>query len=274
MRKIPSLKQIYDDLGCKEKTVDGICWFECNTSADRSVFIIHGITGGKIDMIPLCRKYVMLGFAVYSVDLPGHGGSVMPEVNDYNDLSDWLTKVLRTIGRTPNLLISNSFASSIVYHALCKDVIPKETEVIMACPTPDQSRLADVLQGMSSRLPEGLAWGVYNCKPAQKIRVMSALKTYRKEAWRWLSESEKYKKSTLKLKDSNTLTTLLYDKNPYVKGVVSDYKITVVIGDKDNIVTPKTQKIMRDLLPMATFVTALGAGHILHFEAVDSYPES
>lgn len=275
MSKIPSLKQIYTNLGCQEKIVDGVCWFECNTNADKVIIISHGVTGGKIDMVPLCKKYVELGFAVYAVDLPGHGGSVMPEANDYDDLTRWLTKVLRVIDRKPDAIIGNSFSSSIVYHALRTGKISKSTKVVMACPTPDQSRLADFLQGLSSHLPSKFAWEVYNTKPVQRIRMASALKIRprREDAWEWLFESESGKKSSLALEDSNTLTTMLYEKNPYIKGVSEDYDITVIIGSKDNIITSKTREIMKGLLPAATFITAPGAGHILHFEAVDSYPE-
>lgn len=275
MNKIPTLKQIYTNLGCQEKIVDGVCWFECNTDADKVIIISHGVTGGKIDMVPLCKKYVKLGFAVYAVDLPGHGGSVMPEANDYDDLTRWLMKVLRVIDREPDAIIGNSFSSSIVYHALRTGKISKSTKIIMACPTPDQSRLADFLQGLSNHLPSKFAWEVYNTKPIQRIRIASALKTRprREDAWVWLVESESGKKSSLALEDSNTLTTMLYEKNPYIKGVSDDYDITVIIGSKDNIITPRTRAIMKDLLPAATFVLAPGAGHILHFEAVDSYPE-
>ena len=52
MDEIPTLKQIYEKLGCQEKTAGGVCWFECNTSADKAVILFHGVTGGKIDMVP------------------------------------------------------------------------------------------------------------------------------------------------------------------------------------------------------------------------------
>lgn len=273
MDEIPTLKQIYEKLGCQEKTAGGVCWFECNTSADKAVILFHGVTGGKIDMVPLAERYVNFGYAVYAIDLPGHGGSVQPPLNTYDDLADWLVEDLAQLGRTPDLIVSNSYSSSIVYHALRTEKIPKNTKVIMACPTPDQSRLADTLQVLSSYLPEKITWEVYNCMLGQKIRMACVLKTKRQHAWQWLGESEKYKKSTTTLKKSNALTTLLYQKNPYIEGVPSDYDVTIIIGGEDNIITPKTQGIMKDLLPTAKFIIDPAAGHILQFEAVDSYPD-
>ena len=98
MSKIPTLRQIYEKLGCQEKTAGGVCWFECNTSADKAVILFHGVTGGKIDMAPLAERYVKFGYAVYAIDLPGHGGSVRPSLESYEDLGDWFTKVLAQIG--------------------------------------------------------------------------------------------------------------------------------------------------------------------------------
>lgn len=167
MSKIPTLREICRKLDCQEKTKGGICWFECNTKVDKTVIIFHGVTGGKIDMMPLAERYVGFGYAVYSVDLPGHGGSVRPELNSYDDLSDWLMRVFGEIGRMPDLIISNSFASSIVYHALRTGKIPQKTKVILACPTPDPSNLADVLQKLSNRLPDRFGWNSYNSKVAR-----------------------------------------------------------------------------------------------------------
>lgn len=61
-------------LGCEEQTKHGVCWYECNTTADKVAYIFHGVTGNKLDMIPLAERYVGFGYAVYLVDLPGHGG--------------------------------------------------------------------------------------------------------------------------------------------------------------------------------------------------------
>ena len=49
-------------------------------------------------------------------------------------------------------------------------------------------------------------------------------------------------------------------------------RITVIIGDKDNIINAKAVEIMHELLPRARFVTAPGAGHLLHLEAIEYYP--
>lgn len=273
MAKIPTLRQIYQKLDCQEKTKDGICWIQCNTKSSKTVAIFHGVTGGKIDMMPLAERYVGLGYAVYAFDLPGHGGSKMLPFRNYDELAEWMMLALACLGRPVDVLISNSFSSSIAYRLMHKELLPYSTKVIMGCPTPDPSRLADVLQRLSNHLPHKLGWDVYNSKPAQRIRTAVALQTKREDAWWWSSESERYKKETLTLDDSNTLTTLLYRQNPY-QGVISDiYDVSIVIGGKDNIITARTPEIIRQLIPHAQLIIAPEAGHILHFEAVEQYPE-
>ncbi len=272
---IPTLQELRQTLGCQEKTAQGVCWYECNTAADKAVLIFHGVTGGKIDMMPLAERYVGFGYAVYAVDLPGHGGSVQPELQDYQDLGQWFTHVVAQIGRTPDVVIGTSFSASVVYYAMSTGIISPQTKIILACPTPDTTKLADILQKLSSKVPEKVGWDAYNLKVAQYIRVAAGLKTQRRDARQWLRESETYKKNSLTLRDSAVLTTLLYNQSPYAHRIPQECQrnITVIVGGKDNIITSKTLDIMHELLPEADFICAPQAGHLLQFEAVESYPD-
>lgn len=271
---IPTLVQLYKTLGCTSHQKDGIDWLQCNTAADRAVVLIHGVTGGKMDMLPVAERFVAAGFAVYSVNLPGHGQSVMPPLHSYDDLSDWLLQAFAAMDISPTLVISNSFASSIVYHALLRDVLPQETKVILACPTPETSSLADFLQRAGELMPERFGWWLYNCAPAQRLRIHMALKTDKKDARRWIGESERTKAATVSLDVTNKLTALLYRRGPYHEGIspASQRRIVVLTGGKDNVAPATSAARMQELLPHATFLSADDAGHILHFEAVEAYP--
>ena len=56
--------------------------------------------------------------------------------------------------------------------------------------------------------------------------------------------------------------------------MISDaYDVSIVMGGKDNVVTSRTSEIVHQLMPHAQLIIAPEAGHILHFEAVDQYPE-
>lgn len=60
MPKISTLKQIYESLNCQEKMVNGVCWFECNTNADKTVAFSMVLRAGKIDMAPLLSDMLIL----------------------------------------------------------------------------------------------------------------------------------------------------------------------------------------------------------------------
>ena len=230
---------------------------------------MHGVTGGKIDMMPLADMYVKDGYAVYSVDLPGHGGSELPKLDSYDDLANWLVRVIREINRAPDIILSNSYASSIVYHYLVRGLLPDHTRVILGCPTPVTSRVVDMLQHISNHAPKRLAWATYNMRAFQIIRSAICMNIHDADVQQWFNESESYKKATLTATTANLLTTLLYKQNPYVVSPSLDIqrRVTVVMGKKDSVVGEAGCKKMQQLLPGSTFKFLEESGHILHFEA-------
>lgn len=268
------LVDIYNRLGFHGRLLSGVGWCESHISRQRSVVILPGVTGGMIDMMPLAMRYIESGYAVYVVDLPGHGGSSMVSVSTYDDMVCWLGKAIEQLGVTPTVIIANSFSSSVVYHALRVDAISASTRVVMAAPTPCMSHVANFLQKAAHKLPERYAWDLYTSRVAQKLRITIGLKSNQCAAERWMCESERYKKRTATLRNSRRFTSLLYNQNPYVSGIStpSQERISVVVGSEDNIVSSDAVKVMIRLMPRARFVIVQGAGHILHFEAFRSYP--
>lgn len=268
-KNVPSLVQIAKELDCREVRRGGFCWFECNTNAEKSVLILHGVTGGKLDMMPLAREYARRGWAVYCLDLPGHGGSVMLELQSYDDLAEWLKQALAEIDREFDLIVSNSYASAIVYHALNKGYIPGQTEIFLGCPTPTTSRLADSMQKAVDYLPSRPVWQIYNTLPIQIVRIKIALKTRNSEAWAWLRESESKKKSYTTIENTSVLSTLLYADNPFKipLPLENQKNLTIVMGTKDNVASRGAIQTMKKLAPEAKMVEVRGVGHILHFEA-------
>lgn len=268
------LVDIYNRLGFRGRLMSGIGWCESHISRQRSVVILPGVTGGMIDMMPLAMRYIESGYAVYVVDLPGHGGSSMVSVSTYDDMVCWLDKVVEQLGVTPTVIVANSFSSSVVYHALRVDAISASTRVVMAAPTPCMSHVANILHHAAHRLPERYAWDLYTSRIAQKLRIKIVLKSNEYAAERWLCDSERQKKRTTTLRNSRRFASLLYSQNPYVSGISapSQERVSVVIGSEDNVVASDVVEVMIRLLPRARFVIVQGAGHILHFEAFRSYP--
>lgn len=268
-KKVPSLAQIAKELGCREVRRSGFCWLECNTNVTKAVLILHGVTGGKIDMMPLAREYVKRGWAVYCLDLPGHGGSAMLELHSYDDLAEWLKRALAEFDREFDLIVSNSYASAIVYRTLAKGYIPRQTEIFLGCPTPTTSKLSNSMQKAIDYLPNRPVWQVYNTPPIQIVRIKIALKTKNHEALAWLRESEAKKKTYTTIENTSALSTLLYADNPFRAPLPLENQknLTIVMGTKDNVASKNAIQTMKKLAPEAKLVEVRGVGHILHFEA-------
>ena len=162
MRGVDSLQQIALELDCREQRRDGVGWLECGSGAPRTAVIFHGVTGGKMDMLPIMRAYAGCGYAAYAIDLPGHGGSDFLEAESFDDLASWCNRALLQIGRVPDVIVANSYSSSLLYWYMCLGFLPARTRVILGCPVPRVSRLAHALHLLSVRAPERFFWPVYN----------------------------------------------------------------------------------------------------------------
>lgn len=248
-------------------------WLESDNDFAKKLVLIHGVTGGKEDMLPLAIEYEQRGYHVYCLDLPGHGDSPWHGEMSFVELAVWLRDFITHIGE-PDVLVSNSFSSAVVYAYIQQDFLPRKTHVILGCPTPDTSRIAYSLHRVSNIVPTETIWYLYTTKLVNGIRTTIAAKKIRRQSIRWLMESEKRKRPTLHSHAGIKLSNLLFSENPYEGARISDdvqRRMTVILGTKDNVVTKKTADKLKELLPLAKHVPAHGAGHILHFEAVDDY---
>ncbi len=248
-------------------------WLESNNDSTKKLVLIHGVTGGKEDMLPLAVEYEKRGYHVYCLDLPGHNDSPWNGEMSFSQLAEWLHRFILHIG-DPEVLIGNSFSSAVVYTYIQRGFLPDKTHIILGCPTPDTSRLAYSLHRVSNIIPTETSWYIYTTKLANGIRTTMAAKKLRRQSIRWLVESEKRKRPTLHPHAGILLSNLLFSDNPYDGEHISESvqrRMTVILGTKDNVVTRKTAGKLKTLLPHAKHIPAHGAGHILHFEAVDDY---
>lgn len=247
-------------------------WLESTKSAPKKLILIHGVTGGKEDMLPLAIEYEKQGYYVYCLDLPGHGESAWVDGISFEYLAEWLSGFFELVGM-PDLLISNSFSSAIVYAYLQKNSLPAHTHVILGCPTPDISHLSRGLYKVGSFIPDRTGWYLYTTAIANIVRLSMASKKPTRSSVLWLFESEWRKRSTILPHAGIGLSTLLFVENPYDGPLLPDVtqkQMTIVLGTRDNVVMRRTPARLKQLLPLAHFIPAHGSGHILHFEAYKS----
>jgi pimeloyl-ACP methyl ester carboxylesterase len=241
-----------------------------NESAEKAIVIVHGVTGNKYDMVVVGREYTRKGYAVYIPDLPGHGDANPIKVTGFNDLSDWLHTYMQAIGRTPDLLMGNSFGSAICYSFARRGLMAESTRLILACPTPEIAPMSRALRRASGLLPENWISAQYNAAWAIRFRTLYLLTGGSSEAKRWLEESERWKIAFLDVKVANDFSMLLQTDNPYRLSPLPtevQKRTMVAVGAKDNVITKGALPLLRELLPQAQFVVIPRVGHILHFEA-------
>ena len=241
-----------------------------NESAEKAIVIVHGVTGNKYDMVVVGREYARKGYAVYLPDLPGHGDAPVIDVTSFNDLSDWLHAYMQVIGRTPDILMGNSFGSAVCYSYAQQGFLADSTQLVLACPTPEIATMSRALRRAGGLLPENWVSAQYNAAWAIRFRTAYLLMGGSNDARQWLEESERWKIAFLNIKTANGFSMLLQTDNPYYLPplpIDTQKRITIVIGKKDNVITKEALPFLRTILPHARFLIIPNIGHILHFEA-------
>ncbi|HET6747402.1 MAG TPA: alpha/beta hydrolase [Candidatus Saccharimonadales bacterium] len=255
------------------KTADGtFCWLVTNEKAKKSVVLVHGVTGNKLDMVVVGKEYVKRGFAVYAPDLPGHGSAPALDIDTFDALGDWLSNCIRAMECIPDILIGNSFAAGICYNMAVRDLVNERTHIILACPTPRVAWSSRALRVASGLLPGSIGTTAYNSRRAIDTRVAYLSKMRDGSSKKWLKESELHKIPFIDAKISNCMAMLLETHNPYEavppRRSVQE-RITIIFGTKDNVATKRSFDRMRRLLPFSRILIIPGPGHILHFEAAE-----
>lgn len=254
----------------KQLDESAFCWLEANTAAKKVVILVHGVTGNKLDMVVLGREYVKLGYAVYAPDLPGHGAAPELAADTFDELGDWLDACIMAIGRTPDVLVGNSFASGICYNYVTQGYLDNKTHLILTCPTPDIAWSSRALRRAGGVFPNGFTTRAYNSPLAIKVREIYLSKSKDRSSKRWLNESEYHKIPFIDAGIGYRMSSLLDTHNPYFAPAPPldvQERITIILGTKDNVVTKRSLPLLRRLLPRARMIMVPGVGHILHFEA-------
>ena len=235
-----------------------------------TVAVFHGVTGNKFDMSALVAELVNAGRRVVAFDLPGHGEASKETFDQFDELGQWLASALQASGENYDVIMSNSFGSGITYNYLSQGLLPDDMHVVMGCPTPKIAAKAYLLNYLGNLASEELANDVYNSELLINVRVETLQQKKGRQFKNWMFESEYYKTSWISARAATNMTELFLQEKPYgaVLAESVQRRVTVLAGDRDNAVTKDAMKYLRELMPQSKFVTASGAGHLLHFEAV------
>lgn len=256
------------------KVEAGFGWLELNPTGKKAAVLLHGVTGGKDDMLVLAEQYVAQGYAVFCPDLPGHGQSKMIDLPDFAALGKWFDAFTHHLGRPIDLIVSSSYASAIIYQYLQMGFLSPNTHVILGCPTPKVAVMTIGLTRLGQLIPPRVSWYLYNIPPSRIFRTKYLYRGQDAASYKWLVESEKRKYWYIAPDVAPKLSAALFGtNNPYDLPPLPpavQRRITVVIGERDNVINKAGRDYLHKIMPHATFASAGPAGHILHFESVDS----
>jgi pimeloyl-ACP methyl ester carboxylesterase len=253
-------------------TQDGITYSfsVANEASDRKAVFVHGVTGAKEDMMIMGRKVATKGYATYLVDLPNHGKSSKIDIQTFDQMGEWLRNAIAAIGIAPDVIIGNSYGSAICYNYAAQGFLPRHTQLILGCPTPDISFMTVLLGKTLIHLPHSMIRPFYNSRAMIETRVAYLSRSRNAQSRKLLRTSEMRKIPYLDVLAATKMGHMMRSHNPFQRARLSEAaqrRTTVVIGDRDNVVTSRSIAKLRRILPYASFDIVRGVGHILHFEA-------
>jgi pimeloyl-ACP methyl ester carboxylesterase len=253
-------------------TQDGITYSfsVANEASDRKAVFVHGVTGGKEDMEIMGRKVVAKGYATYLIDLPNHGKSSKMNIQTFDQMGKWLRDAIAAIGIAPDVISGNSYGSAICYNYAAQGFLPRHTQLVLGCPTPDISFMTLLLGKILIHLPHFMIAPFYNSRLMIELRVAYLSRSRNAHSRQLLRASEMHKVGQLDVFAATKMGHLMRSHNPFRRGRMTEAaqrRTTVVIGDRDNVVTRGSVVKLRRLLPYARFEIVHGVGHILHFES-------
>ena len=244
-------------------------------NGEKKVAIFHGVTGNKLDMAVLMHRLAADGFRVVAFDLPGHGEAAREEFHGFDELGGWMAGALAATGEKFDVVVSNSFASGIMYNLLSQKLIPDDMKIVMCCPTPKIAAKAFLLHLFGSLVAEDVSDDAYNSELGVLVRVESLQRKKKGHYRDWMFESEYYKMDWISSRMTINMTELFLEEKPYLAHlpVSLQRRVTVVVGKKDNCITLDAARYLRKRMPESRFVMVPEAGHLLHFEAVPEVVE-
>lgn len=102
------------------------------------VVLLHGAGQDRTIWVLQTRYLAHHGFAVLSVDFPGHGGSAGPALVSIEDMSDWVAEVIRVSGFDSAALVGHSMGALVAIQCAAdhRDLIKKVALVSVSAEMP------------------------------------------------------------------------------------------------------------------------------------------
>lgn len=220
--------------------------------AGRSIVLLHGWSGSSESLLPLGKDLQNKGYNVFVLDLPGFGGTTLPE-KPYT-MSDFVAAICNFLVANKiekPILAGHSFGGKIALKLCAENAYPVSGLVAIAAsgikPLPSLkkklvTRLAKI-GGLLKKIPLS---GIFT-EPARKLFYKLAVR-----------EQDYYKSGALR-------ETFVNVVNEHLDDVVGAIKVPVLLlwGEQDRATPLWMGQRLQELIPGAVLRTVPGAQHNL-----------
>ena len=93
------------------------------------LIFVHGSGLSHITWVLQTRYFAFHGYSVLAIDLPGHGASEGPPLKSIEDMADWISDVIDSVGYDEASLVGHSQGCLVLIE--CASKYPKKIKSLM-----------------------------------------------------------------------------------------------------------------------------------------------
>ena len=268
-QKLVQYERNKSDLAVKALTLssgDKMVYAENGNVAGEPLLLIHGFGGNKDNFTRIANQ--LEGYHLIIPDLLGFGESSKPMTADYRSEAQAtrLHELLQAKGLTSNIHVGgNSMGGAISVAYAAK--YPKEVKSLW---------LVDSAGFWSAGVPKSLESATLENNPLLINNKEDFYKMYDFVMYKppYIPKSVKavfaQERINNKELDAKILEQIVTDSVEERAKIIAKYNIPtlVVWGDKDQVIKPKTTKLIKEIIPQAQVIIMPEVGHVPMVEAV------
>lgn len=252
-------------------TIAGIAtaFWEGGTPDAQPIIMLHGLNGSHHGMWPLASH--LADYHLFLPDLPGHGGSGLPEHANVAGVVGWFDKFIRKVaeqtGQKP-VVLAHSFGAQIAFMS-CLQLANEYNRCILLNPVPRVSILPYIFGKSLALLPKRLALElVGTSEQARYLRGTFLLQRHSPEIHdviRWIGDQSA--NTPDKFAYYVAISQELMDIHAYRADNIRKDHFYCIAGDNDRMLTGDSLQELRAMFGPGHFYIVPNTGHLMPIEA-------
>lgn len=246
-------------------------FWEGGTPGATPIIMLHGLNGSHHGLWPLATR--LSDYHVFLPDLPGHGGSGLPQHATVKGVVEWFGKYIRKVieitGKKP-VVLAHSFGSQIAFMT-CQQQPSDYAECVLLTPVPRVSILPYIFGKSLALLPKRLALElVGSSEQARYWRGTFLLHRRSPEInslVRWIGDQSA--NSPDKFAYYVAISQELMGIPAYSQEGVAKGRFYCIAGDNDRMLTGNSLQELKDMFGLTKFAICKETGHLMPIEAPD-----